>query len=183
MNIASLFKETFKFETDERVRHKGDGGRYGSSDLKLLITGRYIEEIVGDKEERIYQKFYKCRCIMLSGSGQEIYFKEHELLSISEWDLLIAKQEAFREDNKKSLKAEFAKIYKYFGVDKTSKIKLKGSDKLFKATGLSGSSKKGVYELHLEEIVEDNTFNVERRYISSKDLIEEVIEVPYKSTS
>ena len=175
MELKKIFDSHFKFETDERVRHRGDGSEHGAADLKMLVTGRYIEEIVGDDEIRIYQKFYKCRCIKLSGSGQEIYFKEHELLSIPEWQRMMVKEESFRNENRSIYREEFNTIYDYYGVTKKSKVKIKGSDKTFKVTGLSGTSKKGVYELHLEEVVNDNTFNKERRYVSDKEEISEVI--------
>lgn len=181
MDLKNIFDNHFKFQTDERVRHKGDGSNHGSADLKMLITGRYLEEVIGDGETTIYQKFYKCRCIKFSGSGQEIYFKEHELLSISEWQQLMVKEEAFRNENRDSFRKEFKAVYDFYGVTKKSHLKVKGSDKLFKITGLSGTSKKGVYELHIEEIVTDNSFNKERRYISNKEDISEVVDPPENS--
>lgn len=124
-DLEKLFKDLFKFEVHQDVRHKGDTKSH-MADMGLLVLERRIIETEDDDGNKIYNRQYVCRMTRFSGSGDLAAFKESELMSIEEYNVLSIKRENQRNEQRDKLRQMEKEIYTYFGVAKGVEVRLKG---------------------------------------------------------
>jgi len=143
MNPQDLFDQLFKFKTGQDVRHKGDSKSH-SADLGLLILHRLIYESVDDNGDHKYERYYVCRMIRFSGSGETAQFRETELLSIQEYEMEVLHREDDRNHMRAEMRSAQNEIHALFKVTSGTLLYLKNElgevDKL-KKYRVSGWSK------------------------------------------
>ncbi len=151
-NLKSIFEDLFKFKYNESVKHKGDNKGNMSSDMGLLILHRELVEVVNDENIHTYEKHYYCRVIRFSGSGDIMRFKENELMSIREYDEEQIKNEFERNAMRDEMRKIQQEVYKAFGVDKNSILKLKAEpEKEYSVTGFQSNKDTNKYELLIRQ--------------------------------
>lgn len=117
----SVFDSLFKFAVNQELRHKGDTKEY-SNDMGLLVLHRIISESVDDDGNRQFSRFYHCRMIRFSGSGEIAQFSEKELISIPEYLALQIERKQESEDMRENAQQIQSDVYKAFGVTKASRV-------------------------------------------------------------
>lgn len=146
--VAKLFADSFKFAINQDVRHKGDNKHGHSNDLGLLVLKRQIEETEDDNGNVYYKRQYVCRMIRFSGSGDLALFKEAELMSVSEYNERVIKEEEEREEMRNNAHFTNKAIFGFFGVHRDTHVYLKSPDgtvdktEEYRVTGFS-STKEG----------------------------------------
>lgn len=122
-----LFNEQFKFSLNQEVRHKGDSkiGLGNGNDMGLLVLVRELEESSDDDGNVHYSRYYICRMIRYSGSGDIAKFKESELMSIQEYTLKQIQDAQQHEDILNNTKMMTQEIFDSFGVRRFTKVTLK----------------------------------------------------------
>lgn len=83
--IDATFNTIFKYKINDEVMHRGDTKSY-TADMGLLVLNRVLIESEDDESNKIYERFYHCRMIRFSGSGDIAKFSEKELMSIGEYE-------------------------------------------------------------------------------------------------
>lgn len=175
-NLTKAFADTFKFLINQEVRHRGDTKQY-TADMGLLVLQRCIIESEDDNNNKTYERFYHCRMIRFSGSGDVARFSEKELISIKEYEEKKMKDDFEREQMRQDAKRVEKEVMELFGVTKDDYLYLKDENgnvdksKRFRMSGFA-IDEKGV-RLHLRESLMTAAKNDEvkrdSKDISSKD--------------
>lgn len=122
-NTMEVFNKTFKYSIGDQLRHKGDTKSY-VADLGLLVIARCIIEVKEEENSVTYKREYHCRLVRHSGSGDIASFKEHELITIEEYNKQLAEDEQERELMRNELHQTQREIYERFGINKNSHVHL-----------------------------------------------------------
>lgn len=151
-NLQTLFDSLFKFKVHDSIRHKGDNKDY-TSDMGLLVLHRELIEEVSDNDVHDYVRYYLCRVVKFSGSGDIMRFREKELMSTAEYNQKKIADEAERNAMRQEIDRIQTEVFKAFGVDRKQIIKLKAEpDKEFWVTGFQTNAETGRYELHIRQV-------------------------------
>lgn len=174
-HLEQIFDELFKFKNNESVKHRGDKkSMHLSSDMGLLILQRHLIESVDDDGKKYFERQYLCRLVAFSGSGQIQLYKERELMSSSEFAAIEVKEQEERDEIHQKNKERTAEIFKAYGVQRGSIVKLKSdAENEYKVSGFKGGKDTGIYELGLRKL-SGLKFDEDTVYIKSPDEIEVV---------
>lgn len=115
--MKEVFNQQFKFKMNERVRHKGDTHKY-DADMGLLIIQRELVEQLNSDGESIFERYYVCRMIRWSGSGDLGRFKETEIMNVDDYNELKHKEDSERDDMRRQGRMIEKEIMEIFGVSK-----------------------------------------------------------------
>lgn len=124
-SAKELFESQFKFNLNQELRHKGDNKHGMSSDMGLLVLRRSIEENADDDGNVNYTRYYVCRMIRFSGSGDLAQFKESELLSISDYNRKVSEEEEERNQMRNEMHWVKSEVMASFGVSMETEVYLK----------------------------------------------------------
>lgn len=174
MNNTQIFDEQFKYKQNQELRHKADnkGERFSSSDLGLLVVARYLKEELDADGKPTYERLYLCRMVKFSGSGDQAFFNERELLDMHEYNKFIIHQERERQQMRDDVGQTTKEVFEAFGVQRNTEVHLiinKVVDKsvTYKVTGFKGEG--GKYELSLRAKINLDRTSEENVYVKSKD--------------
>jgi hypothetical protein len=115
--MKELFEQQFKFRMNERVRHKGDTHKY-DADMGLLIIQRELVEQLNSDGESCFERYYVCRMIRWSGSGDLGRFKETEIMNVEDYNNLKIQEDSDRDDMRRQGRMIEKEIFEIFGVNK-----------------------------------------------------------------
>jgi len=171
MEIKEIFDQSFKFKVNDSVRHKGDNKNGLHSDMGLLILKRIMEESKDDDDGVHFNRIYHCRMIRYSNSGDIQAFKESELLSISEYNDVVLREEEDRERKRAIMYETKNEIFKSFGVERGSEVLLIKDGEvdesiIYKVTGYK-ADKNGT-ELHLRIEAGEGRSIIDEIHVMSK---------------
>lgn len=175
-NIQSMFNETFKFSINDEVRHKGDTKGY-TADMGLLVLKRVLIESQDDDGGFNYERFYHCRMIRFSGSGDMAQFSEKELMSIKEYTEKKVKDEFEMNQHRDESKRVEKEVMELFNITKEDYVHLKDESgntdttKKYRMTGFSIDQHGTKLSLTESLMTASKNENVKReqKYVSSKD--------------
>lgn len=179
--LSAMFSETFKFSINEEVRHRGDTKAY-TADMGLLVLQRVITQSEDDSENNTYERFYHCRMIRFSGSGDIARFSEKELMSIKEYEEKKMKDDFERDSMRQDAKRVEKEVMELFGVTKEDYLYLKDvsgqidKSKKFRMTGF-GIEEKTVKLFLTESLMtasKNDSVKREHKEVKSKDEFEKV---------
>lgn len=178
MDLIEIFDKQFKFQCGQTLRHKGDKKEYGMNDMGVLVLARNMSQEINDNE-LIFERTYHCRLIALSGSGQVISFKEHELQTIEDWQKSAISQEVERNLMRSDVNQLEDDILKQFDLSKRDRFYIRDSngninkEKEYRMNGFRANKDTGKYEISVRQ---SNTLDssVESIYVSNKSQIDKI---------
>lgn len=143
-----IFDSQFKYAINSELRHRGDFKSL-NSDMGLFVISRMIEEQIADGGESTYSRFYICRMIRFSGSGELAKFSENELISVEEYEKKTMEQEMNRKQRHREMEDGINEIFEYFKVSRNDKVYLnKGGmadrSTLYKVSGCQSTQELGL---------------------------------------
>jgi hypothetical protein len=115
--LKILFDGKFKFAIGEDVRHRGDT-KGGYADMGLLVLERHLIEVVNDNNESAFERCYVCRMVRFSGSGDMARFKEKELMTIKEYEMLKEERDTDSNQRRTDARKVEQEVMELFGISK-----------------------------------------------------------------
>lgn len=175
--IAKMFNENFKYEVNQQLRHRGDSKGY-SADMGLLVLHRLMYESCDDDGNKTYARYYVCRLVKFSGSGETAQFQEKELMTIEDYERQRMKDEADRNRMRNEVRQIQKEVYSAFGVSEEDYLKLKDEngklieDKKFRLSGFSLAD--NVPKITVREVLQslDRKIDNPSKELTSKDQFE-----------
>jgi hypothetical protein len=175
LDLMEIFDRQFKFQVGQTLRHKGDKKEYGMNDMGVLVLTRVMSQEINDNQ-LIFERAYHCRLIAMSGSGQIVSFKEHELQTIEEWQKSAVTQEVERNLMRSDVNRLEDDILRQFDLSKSERFYLVADgdkSKEYRMNGFRANKDTGKYEISVRQV---NTLssNAESIYIADKSQIEKI---------
>lgn len=177
-DLIEIFDRQFKFQVGQTLRHKGDKKEYGMNDMGVLVLARIMsQEINGNS--LTFHRTYHCRMIAMSGSGQIVNFKEHELQTIEEWQKNSVTQEVERNMMRNDVQRLEDDILRQFDLSKHDRFYLKDStgnpdkEKEYRMNGFKANQESGKYEISVRQVNTLQT-DVQSIYIYDKSQLEKI---------
>ncbi len=166
--LKTIFEQNFKFAINEEVRHKGDTKSY-TADMGLLVLQRVLTESEDDNNNQIYERFYHCRMIKFSGSGEIARFSEKELMTIKEYEEKKLKDDFERTQMREDAKRVEKEIMELFDITKEDYVFLikngkPDKSKKFRMSGFHISGE-GIKILLRESLLTVNNEDVKRESV------------------
>lgn len=124
-NLDLLFDQFFKHRIEDSVYHKSDTRSELGADLGLLIVAREMKQIKTDTmcqetgnliSSFSYDKIYICRMIRYGGSGEIGAFRELELMSQEDYDIMVAIRTDEKNKAREEVRRRSNEIFAHFGV-------------------------------------------------------------------
>jgi hypothetical protein len=172
--LKTMFDQNFKFSSNETVRHRADTKSI-TADMGLLILQRVLVESLDDENNSVYERFYHCRMIKFSGSGEVARFSEKELMSLKEYEENKMKEDFERNQMRQDAKRVEEEVMELFDIEKEDYVYLikEGQPDKSKKYRMSGFhvSNEGIKLSLRESLLTVNNQEVQRERVevSSKD--------------
>lgn len=175
--IEKVFNENFKYEVNQQLRHRGDTKGY-SADMGLLVLHRLMYESCDDDGNKTYARYYVCRLVKFSGSGETAQFQEKELMTIEDYQRQSLEDEADRNRMRNEVRQTQQEIYSAFGISEEDYLRLNDEngklieDKKFRLSGFSLAE--GVPKIIVREVLQslDKKIDNPSKELTSKDQFE-----------